>query len=99
MPPAGVRVEPDVYCRYAGPRREWSVVSRSRVESESSRSTSITAGPCRPSWLLAYLLTSVTTDEVVSNATGALSCSADATLRSRTPNWRTHRRTATQQHC
>ena len=97
--PAGVRVEPEVYCRYAGPCQESSVSSGVRVASTSTTSTSMTDGAGRPPCGLAYLFTSATAADVVSSIEGALSVRADSTRWSCTPIIGTESGTAIMPAC
>ncbi len=76
--PAGERVDPDVYCRYAVLEWAGGVRSSSRGESKSSKSTATTMGvpPCPARACGAYLVTSSITGEVVRMTLGVESCSA-----------------------
>src|SRR5690242_17241295 len=82
--PAGTRVDPEVYCKYAVLVSAGSDDS-SRGESRSSESTAMTTGAAWFPWLLAYGETASTAAVVVRITVGAQSVSTDEIRSSWTP--------------
>src|SRR5258708_34627616 len=97
--PVGVRVDPDVYCRYAGLERTYGTGSISLAVSRSKESTSTTRGAEWPSWPRAYPVTSSTTADVVRIATGEEPRRAEETRSSWLPACGTERGPARKTAC
>ena len=85
MTPAGVRVDPEVYCKYAVSGELSTRAAGAFVESRSSRSTSMTDGADSPDFDSTYSATSPATEDVVRTAEGDASRSTELTRSSLTP--------------
>ena len=96
--PAGARVEPDVYCRYAGRERTWATGSEETSASKFNASTSTTLGAERPT-SAEYCRTTSATADVVRMTVGAESRRAADTRSSCDPICGTESGTATKPAC